>query len=229
MPRGAIVLLALLLATPSRAQVSGSAAIVSDYRFRGISLSDNRPAVQAALAYDHKDGFYAGVLASSARPDPESGNDVQVLPYLGYARRFGNGIGWDVGVSYAAFLDASGYDYPEIHVGLSSAHLSARLNFSHRYFGDDSDALYLELNGSHPLSDRVRLLGHAGWLHHDTTEQSFPGLQRQRFDLRAGLGVTVAACDLQIAWVWSDGEEVRYAFSPEVDHSTLVLSLSRSW
>ncbi len=229
MPRGAIVWLALLLATESSAQVSGSAAFVSDYRYRGISLSDNRPAVQLAVAYDHAEGIYAGILASSARPDPENGNDVQLLPYLGFARRLDNGISWDIGVEYAAFLDASGYDYPEMHIGLASERFSARLHFAHRYFGGDSDAVYLELNGSHPVSDRVRLLGHVGWLHLDTTEQSFPGLQDQHFDLRVGVGVNVASCDLQIAWVQSDGEEARYFRAPEVDHSTLILSLSRSW
>jgi len=185
--------------------------------------------VQLAVAYDHASGFYAGILASSARPDPESGNDVQLLPHLGFARRLDNGISWDIGVEYAAFLEASGYDYPELHVGLGSERVNARLYFARHYFGDDSDAVYLELNGNHPLSDRVRLLGHVGWLHLDTTERSFPGLQDQHVDLRVGIGFTIARCDLQVAWVSSDGEEARYLHSPDVDHSTLVLSLSRSW
>ena len=229
MPRGVFVLLALLMATPSRAQVSGSATLVSDYRFRGISLSDNRPALQAAVAYDGANGAYAGVLASSARPDSDSGNDVQLLPYMGFARRLDHGLSWDVGIAYAAFVDASGYDYPEVHVGLNSKHLGVRLSFAHRYFGDDSDAVYLEFNGSHAVSERVRLIGHAGWLHHDTTEDSFPGLQRQHFDLRAGVGVDVAGFDVQVAWVSGDGEEVRYPGSQEVDHSAVVASVSRAW
>lgn len=229
MPRGAIAWLALLLATPSSAQVSGSAAVVSDYRYRGISLSDNRPAVQLAVAYDHADGLYAGILASSARPDPETGDDVQLLPHLGYARRMDNGISWEIGAEYAAFLDASGYDYPELHIGVGSERVNARLFFAHRYFGEDSDAVYVELNGNHPLLDRVRLLGHVGWLHLDTTEQSFPGLQDQHVDLRVGIGIDVGRCDLQVAWVSTDGDEARYLLSPQVDHSTLVVSLSRAW
>jgi len=228
-PRGAFVLLALLSVAPARAQVSGSATLVSDYRFRGISLSDDRPALQLAVAYDHANGLYAGAMTSSARPDADSGSDVQLLPYLGFARRLDNGIGWDVGIAYAAFIEASGYDYPEVHVGVNSDHLGVRLSFAHRYFGDDSDALYLELNGNRRVSDRVRLLAHVGWLHHDTTDESFPGLQRQHLDLRVGAGMDVAGCDLQIAWVWSDGEQARYPSSTEVDHSALIASLSRAW
>jgi uncharacterized protein (TIGR02001 family) len=219
----------MLLIAPARAQVSGSATLVSDYRFRGISLSDERPALQLAVAYDHASGLYAGAMASSARPDADSGSDVHLLPYLGFARRMDSGLGWDVGIAYAAFVEASGYDYPEVHVGVNSEHLGARLSFAHRYFGDDADAIYLELNADRPVSDRVRLLAHLGWLHHDTTDESFPGLQRQHLDLRVGVGIDVAGCDLQIAWVSSDGEQASYASSPEVDHSALIASLSRAW
>ncbi|MGO4222883.1 TorF family putative porin [Lysobacter sp. TAF61] len=229
MPHGTIALLAIAFASEAGAQVSGSGAVVSDYRFRGVSLSDDRPAAQLGVAWDGADGFFLGALASSARPDPDSGNDVQLLPYLGIARRFGNGTGWELGVEYAAFLDATGYDYPEVHVGLNWERVSVRLYYAHRYFGDDSDALYLEVNGTYPLTDRVRLTGHAGWLDHDTTAESFPGLQRQHLDLRAGVGAGIAGCDLQIAWVAGDGDEARYYPSTEVDHSALVLSLSRSW
>jgi len=62
-----------------------------------------------------------------------------------------------------------------------------------------------------------------------TTGESFAGLQRQHLDLRAGVGIHVVNCDLQIAWVSSDGDEVRYPGAPDVDHSALVLTLSRSW
>ena len=35
---------------PVHAQVSGSVGVVSDYRYRGYSLSDGDPAVQASVA-----------------------------------------------------------------------------------------------------------------------------------------------------------------------------------
>jgi uncharacterized protein (TIGR02001 family) len=45
--------------------VSGTAAFVTDYRFRGVSQSDNSVAVQGGLTLSHESGFYAGFWASS--------------------------------------------------------------------------------------------------------------------------------------------------------------------
>lgn len=45
--------------------VSGSAAFVTDYRFRGVSQSNNSVAVQAGLTFQHESGLYAGFWSSS--------------------------------------------------------------------------------------------------------------------------------------------------------------------
>lgn len=45
--------------------VSGSVALVSDYRFRGVSQSDNDGAIQGGLTLGHKSGLYAGFWGSN--------------------------------------------------------------------------------------------------------------------------------------------------------------------
>ncbi|WZB60617.1 TorF family putative porin [Achromobacter xylosoxidans] len=40
--------------------LSGNAAIVSDYRFRGYSQTDFRPAAQLGIDLTHSSGFYLG-------------------------------------------------------------------------------------------------------------------------------------------------------------------------
>ena len=50
---------------PGGLSVSGSAGIVSDYRFRGISLSDEDPAIQGGITVTHDSGFYVGTWGSS--------------------------------------------------------------------------------------------------------------------------------------------------------------------
>ena len=42
------------------ASLSGNAAIVSDYRFRGYSQTDFRPAAQLGIDLTHSSGFYLG-------------------------------------------------------------------------------------------------------------------------------------------------------------------------
>ncbi len=45
--------------------VSGSAALLSDYRFRGVSQTDNNIAVQAGVTITHRSGFYVGSWGSN--------------------------------------------------------------------------------------------------------------------------------------------------------------------
>lgn len=44
---------------------TGSASFVSDYRFRGISQTMRRPAVQGGFDYSHESGFYIGTWGSN--------------------------------------------------------------------------------------------------------------------------------------------------------------------
>ncbi|MEW9856496.1 TorF family putative porin [Novosphingobium sp. M1R2S20] len=45
--------------------VSGSATLTSDYRFRGVSQSDQNMAVQGGFTVGHESGFYVGAWASN--------------------------------------------------------------------------------------------------------------------------------------------------------------------
>ena len=44
--------------------ITGDAALVSQYRFRGVSQSDNKPTGQLSLTITHKSGFYISTWAS---------------------------------------------------------------------------------------------------------------------------------------------------------------------
>src|SRR3546814_8410279 len=77
---GALVA-ATAMSTPALAQeeaagpltLSGGIAVTSDYRFRGISLSNEKVAVQPTLTVSHESGFYAGVWGSSFPDSPAYG------------------------------------------------------------------------------------------------------------------------------------------------------------
>src|SRR5262245_6966550 len=61
----AVPTLASAQAAPAAAPASphtftGNMAIVSDYRFRGISQTFKQPALQGGLDYSHSSGFYVG-------------------------------------------------------------------------------------------------------------------------------------------------------------------------
>lgn len=229
----AVVLCACLFVCDARAQVSGSVALVSDYRFRGVSLSDRGPAVQVSLAYDRSDGWYVGAFASSVRFGDAQQTRAQLLSYAGYAWRLRGDLNAEAGVNYSAFFGgASGYDYPEVYVGLTTDRLCGRLYYAPRYFGEDTPVVYAEFNLAQLLSEHVRLLAHLGGLRRGASEETDGGLERYRLDARLGLGTTLRDFDLQVLWVNSDGESGQYPSYPACRgcvRSAWILSVSHSW
>lgn len=93
---------------PSDFTITGSAAIVSDYRFRGISLSGGDVAVQGSVGVNHASGLYAGVWASSLEDSDVYGSS-EVDVYAGWTGPIGSGLNADVGMLY--------YFYPNGKVG----------------------------------------------------------------------------------------------------------------
>jgi uncharacterized protein (TIGR02001 family) len=78
--------------------LSFNVGAVTDYRYRGISQSRLRPALQGGADFAHKSGFYVGTWASSIRWIKDAGgdSDVEIDLYGGYKTTLG-GIGLDVG------------------------------------------------------------------------------------------------------------------------------------
>jgi uncharacterized protein (TIGR02001 family) len=127
--------------------VTGSAAIVSQYRFRGISQSDNKPAVQGAFTVSHASGFYLSVWGSSASANSAvniGGTEIDV--YGGFTHALGaSGLTVDTGVYgyvYPGSRRAVGIDesYVELYgslaksIGPVSAKVGAYWAPDQRYF-----------------------------------------------------------------------------------------------
>jgi len=112
-------------APPGDFTITGSAAIVSQYRFRGISQSDNKPAVQGAFTLSHKSGFYVSVWGSSA----SAGNSVvniggsEIDVYGGYTHALGaSGLTVDAGLYGYIYPGASAGNYYELYGSLSKTY-----------------------------------------------------------------------------------------------------------
>ena len=95
------------VATPALAQeapasdvtISGGATVVSDYRFRGISQTDKRFAVQGTFTVAHSSGLYATVWGSSIDNYVAGESDQEIDLIAGFKKTVG-GTTFDVGVLY---------------------------------------------------------------------------------------------------------------------------------
>ena len=117
--RHAVALWFALVAANVSAQVSGSLTLVSDYRFRGVSLSHNNPAAQLGAVYDDARGWYAGAFASTVQFADPSSRELQMIAFGGYVWRFASGLSSEVGADYSAFTGRGGYSYPEVYWGIA--------------------------------------------------------------------------------------------------------------
>lgn len=193
-------LLAALGASIADAQVSGSASVMSDYRYRGISLSHDRPAAQLGVAYDDPRDWYVGAQATTALT--RCGGDcdgVHVVSYAGYASRMSSGLTLDAGATFSLDTGGAGYSYPEVYAGVSYADTTARISFSPRYFGQDTRSTYIEVVQSLPIHERVRLFGHVGFLHLANTPV-YPPQPSTTTDVMLGAAFDLAPFELQATW-----------------------------
>lgn len=88
-------------------KVSGTATLISDYRFRGISQTDKAPAVQGTIGLSHDSGFYIGTWASSIDLDQHHG-PTEVDLYGGWARMVSPRDSVDIAIAYYAYPGHSG-------------------------------------------------------------------------------------------------------------------------
>lgn len=82
--------------------LSYNAGVVTDYRFRGITQTNYKPAVQGGIDFAHKNGLYLGVWGSTVSWVKEfngaSKGDLEIDLYGGYKGEIMKGLGFDVGL-----------------------------------------------------------------------------------------------------------------------------------
>jgi len=106
---------------------TGSAAFVTDYRFRGVSLSDRDIAGQASITATSKIGLFAGIWGSTIQPvgayfksdgSFENGSEQEIDLTIGYSKTFG-AITPTIGVIGYIYPGGRNVDYVEPFVSLA--------------------------------------------------------------------------------------------------------------
>jgi uncharacterized protein (TIGR02001 family) len=170
------------MSAPAALDVTGEVSLLSDYRFRGVSRSDEDPAVQAAVNVNHASGLYVGARGTTLRgldsfrlrdPAFRDLGDVELDLYGGYGAQLGGGFSVDAGLLYYLFLGGEGRtDYVEPYASLSYLIGPVDLTAGAKYAPSqgaigDEDMLYLF--GQADISIPFRpwrfsaLVGHQDW------------------------------------------------------------------
>ena len=127
--RGLLLAALGLAAAPALAAEGwgGSVGVVSDYVYRGLTQSDNRPALQGDLHYYSAGGWFAGGWVSSVKRSPLVSTSAELDAYLGHA--WSGASPWSArlfAVHHAYPWDDPGhYDYTELSGSLAYADRAA--------------------------------------------------------------------------------------------------------
>lgn len=214
------------------AQVSGTLAAVTDYRYRGVTFSDRRPAAQAGLAYDDASGWYVGGFGSTVHLDPPGlpKSRFQVIGYGGYATRLSSGVSLEAGGAYSLFGGSSDLNWGELFVGAATETISARLHYSPRYFGTSASSVYGEINAAYPLTDAIRLHLHVGLLHYRYAYPygSLYSIEPTQniVDGRIGLRADIDRLQVELAWVGVSNHSAAYFITGRNSPNGVVATLS---
>lgn len=112
-------------APPSPFTITGSAGVFSQYRFRGISQSDNKPVVQGTFTVAHSSGFYLSTWGSSASAGNSTVNigGTEIDVYGGYTHALGkSGFTFDGGLYGYIYPGAPAGNYYEVYGSLSKTY-----------------------------------------------------------------------------------------------------------
>ena len=162
-------------ALPAQAQeaspFSFNASLTSDYRYRGISQTRLKPALQGGVDYAHSSGFYLGVWASTIKWIKDGGGDadVEIDVYGGYKTEIAPGLTMDIGLltyNYPGNDLAVSANTREIYGALSYGPVTAK--YSHATsnlfgFADSKKSGYFDLSASLDLGEGFLLVPHVGY------------------------------------------------------------------
>lgn len=206
--------------------VTGNAALVSDYLFRGISQTQHRPTWQVTIEGAHSSGLYLGSFGSgvsNAAYSNGSGSEIDL--YGGWRRDFGAIGALDLGVvTYwypgAQYVGADGarirFHTQEFKAGWNwgAFNVTGWVSPTRTWFGFAYDPItgerrstrgssYLELNWNPALAEGLTLNLHAGTQH-------FRGVDAYDFvDAKVGLTYVRERWTFSAAVSHNDGEVYR--------------------
>jgi uncharacterized protein (TIGR02001 family) len=199
-------------ATPAFAQdepapavtVSGGVSLVSDYRFRGVSLSGKDPAIQGTINLNTSSGFYVGTWASSLEEDLGYGS-TEVDLYAGYKTEVAPGTTIDAGLLYYAYPNADGLNYFEPYASITTTLGPATAKLGVAYAWDqgnigNQDNLYVygDVLGAIPESP-VTLRAHVGY-----TDGVFAYGEGNYLDFNVGADIVTGPVTFGVSYIDTD-------------------------
>lgn len=142
-----------------------TAAVTSDYAFRGVSQTLEDPAFQASFDYAHESGFYAGIWGSGVDFGPGTPN-AEIDTYVGYALPLGDVFKADFQVVRYNYVggDESAFEYNELIGKLTwNDTITGTLGYSNDVFNTGETGIYYGIGATHGWESGTKVFGGVGY------------------------------------------------------------------
>ncbi len=202
---------------------TGNLGLFSQYVFRGISQTNEKPAIQGGFDLGHKSGFYVGTWASNISWLSDGNPDVSASMEWD----FYGGYKWSLPAEFTLALGALYYWYPgtypsgctkpnttELYAALTWKWITGKYSYavSNTFgFPDSRGSDYWELNASYDIVDKVNdaigkvtVFGHLG-------KQKFKNAGFYDYgDWKVGISTEVYGLTVGVFGTGTDAEPAAY-------------------
>lgn len=181
----------------SAVELSGDITFTSDYAFRGVSQTEEAPAIQGGLSLASESGFYVSVWGSNVDFLAEGTLELDVM--LGWSGAINDDWSTDVGIMRYGYPNAEieGSNFWEIYGSLSYKDLTFGLAYSDDYYANSGKFYYIYAGYSYALTENFSLDLHLGQNEYDDSSASY-------LDWSVGISTEVLGAGLSLAYVDTD-------------------------
>ena len=153
---------------------TSNVGLFSDYRFRGVSQTDKRAAIQGGFDVSHASGFYLGNWNSNIDSAMYTGGNIEMDFYGGYKLPIGEAT-LDLGALYyyypgsgnqSAYPGSFGIHNTELYVGGSYGPFSLKYSQAVSNFfsaPDSKNSWYLDAGFAYDMGQGFGIVAHAGY------------------------------------------------------------------
>lgn len=226
------ILFAGATAAQAEMEISANVALTTDYKFRGISQSDESPALQGGFDIAFDNGMYVGTWASSVDYDTDGAGfdgSLELDYYVGWGGEITDSVGVDVGILYYGYPgdDGADGDYLEFYGRVSVGDGTLGFAYSDDYYGETDTFYYLHGEYSFALGENLSLDLHVGYNDLDEDGGYLSDGQDSYIDYSVGLTTSFASVDLTLAVVGTDLDEEE-VFGNDWGENSVVFTIAKS-
>ncbi len=150
--------------------LTGNISLVSDYRYRGISQTRLKPALQGTIDFAHKSGFYLGAFGTNVKWIKDGGGkgNTELDLYGGYKGSIAGDLGFDVGLLQYVYANNNlnpSANTLEAYGGLTYKQFSLKYyrSLTNTFaFVNSKGSGYIDATGTFDLGDGWGVAAHVG-------------------------------------------------------------------